>query len=209
MKYYLILKNKIPYGWTFSKLILKLFLKQRNKKYSFIESSLPELERVFNEDGILSCSMINSVKLKSVLTGTDFLLYITADELRNVETLIQRLVRDQAKLSLKFKSYDTLMKAIWMILNLKNEYSSALFFLGYRPNEITGLFPENEFGSEEGLEEIIDSCYEEMWLPAAQYNSIFNTSNKIPSLHVLPDLYSKIIYSLESFIKVLREELKK
>lgn len=209
MKYYLIYREGVPYGWTFSKSILYIFLKQRNKKYNFIQVSKDELELTFNADGTTSQRMVNFVRLKSVLTGTDFNLYLTSLELKNTEVLIQRLIRDQAALTLNFKDGDKLIKATWMILNLKDRFSSALFLLGYRPKEITGLFPENEFGSVDGIEEIIESAYEEVWLPPSMYNSIFNNKSKIPSLNILPDLYSKIIYSLESFIKVLRDELRR
>lgn len=208
MKYYLIYRNRVPYGWTFSKSILKSFLKQRNKKYQFVKVDKGDLEKIFNADGTLSSSMINEVQLKSVSTGTNFNLFLTLEELRNDEKLIQRLVRDEAKFVKVTSKYEKLLELVHMFTHLRNDYAAALYFLGYRPPEIESLMDTSDEIAE--VDEIIDYAYEESWLPPNLYNSILpGEASKLPSFNLLTDYYTKVIYSLESFIKVLRDDLRR
>lgn len=208
MKYYLIYRDRVPYGWTFSKSVLKSFLKQRNEKYRFFKVDKSDLEKIFNADGTLSASMINEVQLKSVSTGTDFNLFLTLDELRNDEKLIQRLVRDEAKFVKVTSKCEQLLELVHMFTHLKTNYASALYFLGYRPAEVESLL--NSLTETNEIDEIIDSAYEESWLPPNLYNSILPSEpSKLPSFNLMTDYYTKVIYSLESFIKILSNDLRR
>lgn len=212
MKHYLIYKDLTPYGWSFDFDIVKAFLAQRNDSYRWIKSTDKELDIIFNPNGnvweldsSVNSRMINCVKLKSVKYHKDFVLFITLDELRLCEKLIQKMMIDQCQLNKNDISADDLIKYISIIGNLQDRYYNALYFIGYRPPEFLSLYCQRY--TDYDVNDLIDIAYDECsWLNCQLYNSILQ--NGIPSINNLNDIYMKVIYSLESFIKVLRDELR-
>ena len=208
MKYYLVYKKLAPYGWSFDLNIIKAFLNQRVESYNWIKSSKDEIEKVFNCNSNLNERMINVLKLKSTTYNKNYLLFMTLDELHNCEKLIQRLFVNGCSLNQHGNIHpDNLIKYVIMITNLKDEYYRALYNIGYRPTEVLAIYNQN-YDELDDIYDQIDCSYNECsWLSCKEYNSILQYG--IPSIHNLNDLYSKVIYSLESFVKVLINELRR
>ena len=205
MKYYLIYKDLTPYGWSFNLDIVKAFLKQRNESYKWVKSTKNEIEVIFNANYTINERMINCIKLKSTKYKKNFLLFITIDELRTCEKLIQQLMIDECRLNKGNISYKRLTECISIIGDLKDRYYNALYFIGYRPPEILSLYNQNY--NYYDINDLIDIAYDECgWLSCPLYNSI--TKHGVPSIYNLDEVYEKVIYSLESFIKVLKDELR-
>ena len=83
-----------------------------------------------------------------------------------------------------------------IILNLEEKYYDALFYLGYRPKELEAKFDSHIYES--------DFVYECM--PCEEY---YREEPGDQSLRVsaMGDVSNKIIYSLESFVKGMRNDL--
>lgn len=192
-------EREVYYGWTHSKSVVLAFIKQRSeKKYKIQKIPITTIERIYGED-LDDDTMINYVELKSVESGEKVNLFITKVELNEAEKKIQRYFRDLSSLA----KYDDCMKLLELVMNLQPYYGSALFFLGFRPPEIDDLFasadPSDDYSNIDGVEEVIDECYNN---PGEIYP---NMSPVGPS--VVEDICRKVIYSLESFIKVLKDDM--
>lgn len=208
--YFIVFKKNIPFAWTYDKTILKLFLEQRNENYKAVRSNRNEIQKIFNRNGNESERMIDFIILKSVSTGIEFKLFTTADELRTTEKLIQRLVNDKATLFNITNSIEKIEKYVKILMNLKDNFYNALYLIGFRPPEVLALFKPDEHQMFE-IDDAIDASYEGGWLSPNEYNSYWNGENrkKFYSIHLLSDLYTKVLYSLEAFIKVLIKDLRR
>ena len=208
--HFIVFKKNIPFAWTYDKTILKLFLEQRNENYKAVCSNRDEIQRIFNRNGNESERMIDFIILKSVSTGIEFKLFTTADELRTTEKLIQRLVNNKATLFNITNSIEKIEKYVKILVNLTDNFYNALYLIGFRPPEVLALFKPDEHQMFE-IDEAIDASYEGGWLPPNEYNSYWNGENrkKFYSTNLLSDLYTKVLYSLEAFIKVLIKDLRR
>lgn len=208
--HFIVFKKNIPFAWTYDKTILKLFLEQRNENYKAVHSNRDEIQRIFNRNGNESERMIDFVILKSVSTGIEFKLFTTADELRTTEKLIQRLVNNKATLFNITNSIEKIEKYVKILVNLTDNFYNALYLIGFRPPEVLALFKPDEHQMFE-IDDAIDASYEGGWLPSNEYNSYWNGENrkKFYSTNLLSDLYTKVLYSLEAFIKVLIKDLRR
>ena len=208
--HFIVFKKNIPFAWTYDKTILKLFLEQRNENYKAVRSNRDEIQRIFNRNGNESERMIDFIILKSVSTGIEFKLFTTADELRTTEKLIQRLVNNKATLFNITNSIEKIEKYVKILVNLTDNFYNALYLIGFRPPEVLALFRPDEHQMFE-IDDAIDASYEGGWLPPNEYNSYWNGENrkKFYSTNVLSDLYTKFLYSLEAFIKVLIKDLRR
>lgn len=208
--YFIVFKKNIPFAWTYDKTILKLFLEQRNENYKAVRSNRDEIQKIFNRNGNESERMIDFIILKSVSTGIEFKLFTTADELRTTEKLIQRLVNDKATLFNITNSIEKIEKYVKILMNLKDNFYNALYLIGFRPPEVLALFKPDEHQMFE-IDDAIDASYEGGWLSPNEYNSYWNGENrkKFYSIHLLSDLYTKVLYSLEAFIKILIKDLRR
>lgn len=209
--YYIVFNKNFPYGWTYDKNILKLFLKQRNDNYKAVKSSKNEVEKIFNRYEDKDSTMIDMIILKSASTGTEVKLFTTLYELQNCEKLIQRMINNQSRLIRISDNYTDIEKYVKMILNLKDHFYDALYFIGYRPEEIVAVY--NSVCELNEVENIIDENYNELRIlkKLSKEDSKLGgiDRNYLCSTNLLPDTYMKIIYSLESFIKVLINELRR
>lgn len=184
------------YGWSTDKVVIKAFLKQRNpKKY--------QVQKVHEEDVNLheldQELIIDFVTLKSV-NGEEYELFMTQRQLRESEKAIHHYFYDLARLVERDNGNTTLLE---MYMNLSQYYLDALTCIGFNPPELESLFPSNDdYGM--GVDDLIDSAYE------SQYSSpqeTYKHDNNIPGMSMLEEDSAKIIYSLESFIKVLKDDM--
>lgn len=188
-------KTSHIYGWTCSKKVLKAFLKQRGeKKYLLKKMTMDELSnRLHDHDhDVAGRYMIDFIKLKSAKTGEEFHLFMTVHEMNQAERAIQRLFEDACDLD-KIDP-DDISRYVNMVINLQEKYYDALFYLGYRPKEIEGLFSDDF---------ITTSSYPYDGIPFDEYYM----NDDPPVYSPTADVANKIIYSIESFVKVMREDL--
>lgn len=193
-------ERAVFYGWSYDKSVIKAFFGQRDKsKYRVVKMTENEIAESFHEDAVSDDTRIDFIKLKSAQNnGEEFTIFMTPAELLESEIQIQRLFADLS--SLEDKKY------VDMILNLKYEYAESLYFLGYRPPEIDILFSsadENDnYCDIYGAEEKIGIAYDNMF-----------AFTKHPDIHrpiglgVLDDVFRRVVYSLESFIKVMKDDM--
>lgn len=194
------------YGWSTNKNIIKAFRKQRNqKKYKIIKMSENEISKTFSEDIDDIDAMIDYIKLRSVKTNEKMTLFLTLNEMRETEKKIQRMFLDQASLS-RIQGTGNYLQ---MFLHLDNYYADALYFIGFRPREVDDLFPSadyhDDYSSIEKIEEEIDAAYEEMYQFPREI--VKKTTESAVGLAVIEDASNKIYYSLESFIKVMKDDM--
>ena len=190
------------FGWTKSKTVLKAFKEQRDqKKYIIRKMDEEDIAERFSEDITDTDTMIDFIKLKSVHTQEDVIFFSTANELKTAEINIQRMMKDLCSVS----DIPGDGPYLWMVLALEDHYGDALHYLGYRPPEIDIIFPcmDSESHFDE-YENEIETAYDGLMIPPEEVV----TKNINPlGLMTLSDVSSKILYSLESFIKVLKDDL--
>ena len=205
------------YGWTGSRKVLRAFLKQRDeKKYTFVELTGMEMAEIYSHNDLSRENMITFLLLKSSQTGETFHLFMTLNELNEVEKRVQRIFVDLSMLTrivtphsydLEFDNREDITNKIILFmelyLNIKDKYSDALHFIGYRPSEIEKYYPPPDREEAEIVDDAIDMAY------AGNISmEYFNEPHdQIPGLMALEDVSKQILYSLESFIKVMKEDL--
>lgn len=181
------------YGWTNHKSILKLFFQQRDpKKYDVFRYNEYEIEDNKNLiDFIDEKYEIQPIKLASVKAdGRKIILYTTEREEREAEESIKRTFSDLASLTKHndLNDEEKLPRMVKAYCGFKEKYLDALDAIGFFPEEI-----ENKFDSvDDPYYESSDDC-----------NFIFpHRKNDIGSKP-----YHQVLYSLESFIKVMKEDM--
>jgi hypothetical protein len=199
-------EHDAPYlfGWTENKHVAKAFLGQRDpKKYIMYKVSEDELISEFSESIPGSDLKIDYVKLKSSTTKETILFFTTLSELQETEKKIQAYFRELSSLDkiCRIKGSKDLMYYFTMFMNLKPRYAKALYDIGYRPQEYDALF--NAFDENE-MNDSIEYAYSE-----GRYLTEWDNShrNLLPAQTIIEDISKIVIYSLESFIKVLHEDL--
>ena len=183
------------YGWSDSKDIIKAFMSQRdNKKYVVKKVREDDIGEAFSEVAWDDTNKINYLPLQSVTTGETVCLFMTLQEMQETEKHVQRYFRELANIIelSNFKVFD-------LYINLKSRYIEALGLVGFDPNigdDFNGFF--GGFCTEEWPQE---------WEISQAYQMKVDPRNRPPGLETLTTVASKIIYSLESFIKVMRDDL--
>ncbi len=174
-------------------------MKQRNyKKYQIRKFHLDEIRKFYGDD-LDEATMLNIVELKSAKTKEKYKIIMTQVELQEAEKKILRLVQEYTSLE---SAGEDIMDVLRLFVNLTDYYASALFFLGFRPKELDAICPSADYHDDIAdtrlTEEYIDEEY--------QYPLDFTGLQPVcPS--ITADVSKQIIYSLESFIKVLRDEM--
>lgn len=196
----------ILYGWSTSKSIIKAFRKQRNKdKYRVIKMTNDDIIRTFSEEIDDTDAMIDFIKLKSAKTHEVVYLFMTLNEMRETEKKIQKMFLNQASLD----SIPGDGNYLELFMNLDDYYADALFFIGYRPREVDILFPSadprDDYASVDRIEQQIDQAYEELY--GFPQEELRRTTDNVIGLSNIEDVANKICYSVESFIKVMREDM--
>lgn len=191
------------YGWTDHKPVLKAFMAQRSES-KYLVKKLPKLEVTemvehgIHEEIDESNRMIDFIKLKSSISGEEFILFMTGYEMEETEKQIQSAIRSFASIDM-FEQYDAEdeYRLVNIFSNLKDRYADSLYYIGFRPRELDSLFAEDE--CEDNGYTVIDQI-------SSGYSKK-NSSHDPRGTKELLDDFSKIIYSLESFIKVMRQDM--
>lgn len=204
----------IFYGWTDNKSVLKAFLSQRDRsKYSvrkakyddesssagrYIIDGRPVAVTDDDEENV----KIDYLELPSSTTGEKVNMFMTRKEMQQAEISIQRMLHDKTELH-RVKGNGNYAS---MILALKKKYAEALHIIGYRPPDLDYLFPNGEDYS--GINEIVDNI-ENAYIDAQNYGPDFEPVDhtQILGSFYQDSLYAKVVYSIESFIMVLRDDL--
>lgn len=193
------------YGWTFSKTILKAFLKQRDpKKYVYKEFHKDDevLLKAFPEidDGPRSEKMIDYVKLQMASTKEEMYLFITLSELKEAELRIQKRFHDMA-------SIDD-MDILNLFMHLDKYYLDALEFLGFRPKEVDYIYDTSDSRDNYNTYDLAESEIEEAYAGAGLGpEEEFTHYTNPPGLNSLSQISDKTLYSMENFITALIDEL--
>lgn len=209
----------VYYGWSKHKAVVKAFIAQRNaKKYRIIKLTAEELEE--KNDVIVSIVdgfdtfdpnyKLDYCKLKSAADeNVEISFFSTPDEMHNAEILIQRKMNKLGSLESINVPIGREKEMLEMIMNLDDYYGSALFFIGFRPIEMDILFDSvdgrDSYTRLADIEWQIHDAYD-------GYNEFPCDDpgpqlNGPPGINNLDDVSTKIIYSIESFISVLKEDL--
>lgn len=203
-------ERNVFYGWTEHKSILKAFLSQRNKnKYKVYKVSDEDIEKFYSEDVTYNETKIDCIKTKSSKTHEEYVLFITGVELQESEIKIQQIFRDLSSIKDLPGNYNYLD----MILHLDSYYFDALYYIGYRPPEIDAIYdsadPRADFSTYYDVEESIEMAYGEYFSYGygEEYKDLMLNKSTLVGASVLDDVATKIIYSLESFIMVLKDNL--
>lgn len=198
--------RSVFFGWTRSKDVRDAFLSQRDKKkYKCVKMYDEDIAEIYSEDVADESTMIDFVSLKFASNPQEHIpFFTTSTELKNAEINIQKYFNDLCSLD-NIANIDNI---ITMFVHLDNYYADALEYIGFRPPILESMF--TRAGYMEGeleidrLESSIETAYDgSIMHPEEEYKSEHN----IPGLSMLDDVCKQILYSVESFIKVLREDL--
>ena len=190
------------YAWTNNKKMVKWFIEQRNhKKYRVIKARYIDIERKFSEySNQIALYKLEFMKLKSAKDGKFYYFITTANELKEYESHCQDMF---SYLSSAEKIDNNRIEYFMNILgNFEKKYADALNMIGYIPKELESLFP----GGEDSLDWInhgIDASYEDMDVEE------FRKTRNLPGIENSSedDIYRKIIYSMESFIRIMKDDM--
>ena len=192
------------YGWCTQKILVKALLSQRDKsKYKVVKMYDDEIADMYSENGLDTDLMIDQVKLRSSLSGDDVMFFTTKSELMEAEKGILRYLRDLPRLVERDKGNLDLLE---LFHNMKDYYKDALDLLGFRPPELETLFDRDDYvscdNSIESMCKSIDDTYRFAYYEVKQ---MIDHPIGLPSIDT--ELYTQVIYSLEAFVKILREDL--
>lgn len=185
------------YGWSCSKDVIRAFCAQRSpEKYLVVKVSEYQVGEVLSEVAWDDTNEIDYLKLQVAATGEEVKLFMTKCEMEECEIKIQRYFRDLADIVAKrgFRALD-------LYVNLRNKYIAPLRVIGFNPMESVDM---DDTGMHRGF------CTDEFavdWEIHQAYQSNDRFDNKIPGLQTMTNIHSKVIYSVESFLKVMRDDL--
>lgn len=193
------------YGWSESKSVIKAFLQQRSPdKYKVYKINKENIAPSMFDEVNDSYNMIDYIKLKSAATQEEFSLFMTMGEMKECEKSIQKMFIDKCSLS-DIKGEGNYLE---MFLNLDEYYADALFYIGFRPEEVDIMFPSSDYHDDYSnyvkIEEAIDDAYDGAYMHPEE---VYDKNKFIPGLCAMDDVSKMLYYSLESFIKVLIDDL--
>ncbi len=197
--------RSVFYGWSPSKDTIKAFLKQRNRKkyaYKKFDKDSDIMHKIFPEieDGTFANLIIDYIKLKFASTKEEVCFFTTNSEMREAEAKIQK----------KFHNLTSLedRTALQIFMNLDPYYLDALELLGFKPKEVDYIYDSadnvNNYNTLDLVEQEINLAYEDVDnIPSDELHRYMNP----PGLLTLSNIADKILYSMDNFINVLREDL--
>lgn len=193
-------ERAVYFGWSDYKFVIKGFMEQRSPdKYRVVKMDIEEFNQYESHNSYSNSwgsrlRRIDIIKLKSVQDGKIYPFFSTAEESKKAELDIQGLFSDLASVS-TIDENDNDFKYLNMYYNLDEDYKEILEFIGYKPPEMKALF--------DSVEDAITDAYEDVLL----LGDDFSMSDGIPGQYYIDDIAKKIIYSLESFVKILQDDL--
>jgi hypothetical protein len=186
------------YGWSHSKSVVNAFLKQRNPKKYVIDKMVITADKsgAYSKRGLVDTRyldlsdpiMLNILPLKSCNTGETVKLFTTSDEQI-------RIVSDIDSMFDQLRSFDrvedtSIAHLVNIYKSIKPKYINALEWIGYNPTEISYLY------------DTVDDIYNEINFGQ---DYIDESDDEIDKGGL--NLIKAMFYSLESVIKVLKDEL--
>lgn len=193
--------NKDPiYAWTKKKDMLKCFFQERSrKKYRVIKARYIELERKFSDNPTrIDMYTLDFMKFPSHKDGLIYYILTTLEELRQYEYQCQDIFKYFS--SIEKIDQNRIEYFLNLVGNIEKEYLDALNAIGYNPQEFEALFPGGE-DSMEWINHGIDASYEDLDIEE------FRKERVLPGKNVSSDIPKKLIYSIESFIKIMKDEM--
>ena len=192
------------YGWSIYRKAIKTFLKQRKKsKYLVKVGKYHDLELM---EGVLdtnaSLYMLDTISLPSQ-SGHDMILLTTKRELNLFEKDLALQLKDYCSMD-KVDNGNDIQTYVTMYELLLDEYQIPLQTIGYYPHEL-----EEMYGSEEDdTRAYLDAVYDD--ISSLDYDtklSMMLAKAPLRNQYLSSGLLSKIIYSAEAFIKVMRDRM--
>ena len=192
------------YGWSVYRKAIKTFLKQRKKsKYLVKVGKYHDLELM---EGVLdtnaSLYMLDTISLPSQ-SGHDMILLTTKHELNLFEKDLALQLKDYCSMD-KVDNGNDIQTYVTMYELLLDEYQIPLQTIGYYPHEL-----EEMYGSEEDdTRAYLDAVYDD--ISSLDYDtklSMMLAKAPLRNQYLSSGLLSKIIYSAEAFIKVMRDRM--
>lgn len=196
-------ENKsIPYlwGWTTSKSVIRVFKKQRDQsKYKIIIMDSDDIAREFSENELSDDTRIDYVNLGDNTTGEMVPFFTTKVEMQEAEVRIQRLMDDLC--SFEKQIGGDITPYVTIMVNLKEYYQDLLEYIGFCPREMRDLFTMGE-SYDSRMNELEDEIFDGYRMDDSEYDP-----HSPPGAKSLRNLNNKIIYSLQSFVSVLKDDL--
>lgn len=188
------------YGWTNSKTILNAFLKQRNKSKYITEKITidADLSGAYSKKGLVDTKyleldkdlMIDILPIKSCQSGDIVKLFTTNDEKIRITNDIDAMF-DELR-SFDRMNTDNIKSMVDTYSAIKDKYTDALVKIGYQPMEVEYMY--------DSVEDIKNYVNYGLGYSDNEDDDILNHSHNYT-------IYKSIVYSLESVIKVLKDEL--
>ena len=199
-------KGSIPtfWGWSRSKAVIKVFRHQRDqKKYKIMIMDEEDIAKHLSENLTDDSTMINWIELGNTETGEMIPFFTTKVEMETMEIKIQSMVSDACSL----KDIPNMTACIEAILNLRDEYAKVLELIGFQPKELSYIFDSvNERDDPYSIEGISDRICESYEFHAA-YPEDNEFKHKVIGAQAMTSLARQIIYSIQSAVAVLRDDL--
>lgn len=196
-------QRSIFYGWTQSKVVRDAFLQQRSKgKYKCVKMYDEDIARYYAEDVSDNATRIDMLKLQSAKTGDEFIFFMTANELKQTEIDIHQMLENAARLD---RIDEDLEKLVEFYTSLNDYYADALAIIGFRPPEIRYMYP--------GADDECDLTSSEYDIEETYVENYSNPQRGVKFIELGPQsvridqLADRIVYSLESFVKVMKDNL--
>lgn len=192
------------YGWTDSKDVEKAFFLQRSKKkYKSVRLDEEDAIEIYADLPQQFEEMaLDYVELRSVQDQNQIVpFFTTMTELQETEIRIQRMVRDVCSFPHPSR------EIIQAFIHIDRKYGDALHFIGFRPPQVDELYDsadqEDDITGDTKTLAQIETAY----MGGFEYPDIPPTAGKIPGLTGIDEPCKRVLYSLEAFIKVLKEDL--
>lgn len=193
------------YGWSQDKKVIKAFMIQRSKdKYKVVKKYKEMFPEAMLESWVDIETMIDFIMLPSVTTGNEVPLFMTKQEMSEVEIKLRKYFKELPKLVEMANGEITLLR---MYTNLKDKYHDVLNIIGYQPNELKTLYDDSM--SDEYSESYIKDLYSEYVTELGCEDCRKIGHDEIPGRDwaIENDISYKIIYSVESFVKIMKDDL--
>jgi hypothetical protein len=206
-------ERKYFYGWTLNKNVVKAFIKQRDRKKYHVEviskDDIESEEYVNLSIQLDRNNMINYICLKSSKDNEEYKLFITHEEMFECEKRILRIFRELSSLSKMLpkeedNNQDKLNYFIKIFTSLKDKYIDALHILGFRPFEIDARY--DNINGEANIYDLVDPMYDDYY-DYNEFDFMITKPDELPEVTLTGDYWATMFYSLESFIKVLKDNL--
>ena len=200
------------YGWTQSRYVLEAFLKQRNPdKYIYRKVATEDAYRYQHPNMVYDILdprfMIDYVTLESAQSDVKTTLFMTNSEMERAELGIQQHFRNLTQFDPEgLGDGDDIITCINLFCNLRDDYGECLYFLGFRPVDIDLLFADMQESDRSAWDDP-DGQIEFVYRNISNYRNQLKQQKGPRGLYGLKEVCNKIIYSLESFITYLVDDL--